>query len=229
MFSRSLMIFSSPPSSYISQFVCVLRFLWEQSEPSERHSWSLEAETESSSAVCRRGRSSTHSRDNVCVLLNKHTPVWVHLSVCHLCSKLQAHSHEHVQVKHAGTVSCRVSLVVTRSMLRIITLVFANQSQFTKCLMATEQHTLWTVVPERLSPSRLLVCLSLTMLRFTKPSSFSQNSSWKHGFSATQGIKPLTSASINVFKEELNSFSVTVMFPGFVSSLSSSLGCDVSS
>lgn len=95
---------------------------------------------------------------NVCVLLNKHTPVWVHLSVCHLCSKLQAHSHEHVQVKHAATVSCRVSLVVTRSMLRIITLVFVNQSQFTKCLMATEQHTLWTVVPERLSPSRLLVC-----------------------------------------------------------------------
>lgn len=166
---------------------------------------------------------------NVCVLLNKHTPVWVHLSVCHLCSKLQAHSHEHVQVKHAATVSCRVSLVVTRSMLRIITLVFVNQSQFTKCLMATEQHTLWTVVPERLSPSRLLVCLPLTMLRFTKPSSFAQNSSWKHGFSVTQGIKPLTSASINVFKEELNSFSVTVMLPGFVSSLSSSLGCDVSS
>lgn len=228
MFSRSLMIFSSPPSSYISQFVCVLRFLWEQSEPSERHSWSLEAETESSSAVCRRGRSSTQQRQCVCVTEQTHTslsspvclpPVFKASGTftwtcsgetrcnCFLSSQFGRHK-KHVEDYHSR---------------------FCESESIHKMFDSNRTtHVVdsgpWT--PLSISSPGLL---PLTMLRFKKPSSFAQNSSWKHGFSATQGIKPLTSASINVFKEELNSFSVTVMLPGFVSSLSSSLGCDVNS
>ena len=201
-------------------------FLWEQSEAGERRSWSLEAETESSSAVCWRGRSSV----NVCVTDQTHTaPEFTCLSA----TCVQSFRHIHVNTFRWNTLGLFLVESVWSSQeacwgWSLWFSSFANRSQFPKCLMATEPHTLWTAIPERLSPSRLLVCLPCYMLRFTKPSSFTRNSSWKRGFSAAQGLKPLTSASMNVFKEDLNSFSVTVMLPGFVSSFSSSLWCDVS-